>query len=111
MSHCSIMQDPTDQTEAYIPTRETVTNGPNRSGILRLKATKRTEPSYLASPPPPKLRRITRYLVLPLPPPPPPQDEDIPARKKPRLETPTIAIAMALPSPADVDDDDVANTK
>jgi hypothetical protein len=75
--------------------------------VSHRKAAKRTEPWYLVSPPPPQLRRITRYLVL-TPPPSTPQNEDTPARKKPCLKI-SIAI-MDRPPSADVDEDDVANT-
>jgi hypothetical protein len=47
------MQDPNDQAAASTPTtKETVINGPNRSGIVRRKAAKRTESWCLAPPPP-----------------------------------------------------------
>jgi hypothetical protein len=69
-----IMQDPTDQAEASIPT-EHVINGPdlNRTFTVRRKWTKRALPWNLTA----------RALNLV---PPPPQDEDIREPKRPRLE-------------------------
>jgi hypothetical protein len=73
-----IMQNPTDQAEASIPTETTVTNnGPdwNRAVNVRRKAAKRTHPFDLTAE---ELELVS----------PPPQDEDIPARKRPRREEP-----------------------
>jgi hypothetical protein len=68
----------TNQAEAPIPT-EPVINGPNlnRTVTVRRKATKRTDPLYIAPRPP-------QNIAVPLSP--SPQVEEIPARKKPRVE-------------------------
>jgi hypothetical protein len=72
-----IMQNPTNQAEASIPTKTTVTdNGPNWIRTIKVprKATKHTLPFDLAGE---QLNLMT-----------PSQDEDIPARKRPRFEEP-----------------------
>jgi hypothetical protein len=72
-----IIQNPTDQAEASIPTTTTVTNNARnwkRTVKERRKAVKRTLPLDLAG-------ELLDLMT-------PPQDGDIPARKKPRLEEP-----------------------
>jgi hypothetical protein len=93
------MEGPIAEAEALIPMESVSNSDTNATGSLRRKAARRTEPWYLAPPPPSPFQ--------------PPQNQDIPARKKPRLET-TLATAMALslspPPPADVDVDANADT-
>jgi hypothetical protein len=80
---------PTEQAEALIP-MEAVSNGLNlnRTVTVCRKVAKRTDPLYIAPPPP------TQNIAAPLPPTPTPQVEEIPARKKPRVEKPLPTITV-----------------
>jgi hypothetical protein len=99
----TIMQNPTDQAEASIPTN----NGPDwkRTVNVRSKAAKRTHPFDLAGE---QLNLVS-----------PPHAEDIPARKRPRLEeplltttdeatretaSPDVSVGHSPPTAADIDD-------
>jgi uncharacterized protein (DUF2237 family) len=106
------MQNPTEEAETFVPTETVLSNGRNLNPTVavRRKAAKRSEPWYLAPPPP-------QNLAAPLPP--SPQAEDIPARKKQRLEdepltratdeatrkTTSPDISVGLPPPAADNDD------